>query len=161
MWIMFVFFRFCASLTTWTCPLQMHLDRKLLWNCCDNFWIWVGFYDIEHLAWKGVVDTVLVSACAPTGGGRHPISQRLLKHFWWFDNVLKQRVAPSRIYSIGSHSQQIFISLSLPHLLEKLWWSKPGQNTFFKSITDQSKLMTPETFTSFGQPLRYLNHLLS
>ncbi|XP_063958044.1 dynein axonemal heavy chain 6-like isoform X2 [Lytechinus pictus] len=40
-----------------------------------------GFYDTTKLAWKNILDVTLVAACAPIGGGRNPLSPRLLKHF--------------------------------------------------------------------------------
>ncbi len=41
-----------------------------------------GFYDTKKLAWKNILDVTLCAACAPMGGGRNPVSPRLLKHFW-------------------------------------------------------------------------------
>jgi dynein heavy chain len=32
------------------------------------------------MAWKHVIDTVVVGACGPAGGGRHEMSQRLTRH---------------------------------------------------------------------------------
>jgi hypothetical protein len=32
------------------------------------------------MAWKQVIDTVVVGACGPAGGGRHEMSQRLTRH---------------------------------------------------------------------------------
>ncbi|XP_071789676.1 dynein axonemal heavy chain 6-like isoform X2 [Asterias amurensis] len=40
-----------------------------------------GFYDTKKLAWKNILDVTLCAACAPMGGGRNPVSPRLLKHF--------------------------------------------------------------------------------
>ncbi|XP_038073413.1 dynein heavy chain 6, axonemal-like isoform X3 [Patiria miniata] len=40
-----------------------------------------GFYDTKKLAWKNILDVTLCGACAPMGGGRNPVSPRLLKHF--------------------------------------------------------------------------------
>ncbi|XP_071833092.1 dynein axonemal heavy chain 6-like isoform X4 [Apostichopus japonicus] len=40
-----------------------------------------GFYDTKKLTWKNILDVTLLAACAPLGGGRNPISPRLLKHF--------------------------------------------------------------------------------
>ncbi|XP_069810836.1 dynein axonemal heavy chain 14 isoform X3 [Dendropsophus ebraccatus] len=40
-----------------------------------------GFYDTRSLTWKTILDTTLIAACAPPGGGRSDISPRLLKHF--------------------------------------------------------------------------------
>ncbi|KAL5008122.1 hypothetical protein ScPMuIL_013703 [Solemya velum] len=43
-----------------------------------------GFYDTGKLVWKDIMDVTLVSACGPVGGGRNPVSPRLLKHFCMF-----------------------------------------------------------------------------
>ncbi|XP_069117336.1 dynein axonemal heavy chain 6-like isoform X3 [Argopecten irradians] len=40
-----------------------------------------GFFDTSKLVWKDILDVNLIAACGPTGGGRNPISPRLLKHF--------------------------------------------------------------------------------
>ncbi|OWF46435.1 Dynein heavy chain 6, axonemal [Mizuhopecten yessoensis] len=40
-----------------------------------------GFFDTAKLVWKDILDVNLIAACGPTGGGRNPISPRLLKHF--------------------------------------------------------------------------------
>jgi pantothenate kinase-related protein Tda10 len=34
----------------------------------------------KSMAWKQVMDTVVVGACGPAGGGRHERSQRLTRH---------------------------------------------------------------------------------
>ncbi|KAK7488391.1 hypothetical protein BaRGS_00020365, partial [Batillaria attramentaria] len=40
-----------------------------------------GFYDTKKLVWKDILDVTVIAACGPTGGGRNPISPRLLKNF--------------------------------------------------------------------------------
>ena len=40
-----------------------------------------GFYDSKNLQWKEVHDVTLLAACAPPGGGRSTINDRLLRHF--------------------------------------------------------------------------------
>ncbi|KXS09529.1 hypothetical protein M427DRAFT_128896 [Gonapodya prolifera JEL478] len=40
-----------------------------------------GWYDREKLFWKEIQDVSLVGACGPPGGGRNPITGRLLRHF--------------------------------------------------------------------------------
>ncbi len=40
-----------------------------------------GFYDREKLFWKDVVDTVLVVASAPPGGGRAEVTPRFSRHY--------------------------------------------------------------------------------
>ncbi|WIA37814.1 hypothetical protein OEZ86_014676 [Tetradesmus obliquus] len=39
-----------------------------------------GLCDRKSMAWKNVIDTVVVGACGPAGGGRHEMSQRLSRH---------------------------------------------------------------------------------
>jgi dynein heavy chain len=43
-----------------------------------------GFYDREKLFWKEIHDVVVCAACAPPGGGRNPITPRLVRHFSMF-----------------------------------------------------------------------------
>ncbi|KAK3576323.1 hypothetical protein CHS0354_039732 [Potamilus streckersoni] len=43
-----------------------------------------GFYDTKTLVWKDILDVSIVAACGPTGGGRNPVSPRLLKNFCMF-----------------------------------------------------------------------------
>ncbi|XP_055843876.1 dynein axonemal heavy chain 6 [Episyrphus balteatus] len=40
-----------------------------------------GFYDREKLYWKDVIDVALGVGCAPPGGGRNPLTPRLVRHF--------------------------------------------------------------------------------
>ncbi|XP_023930267.1 dynein heavy chain 6, axonemal [Lingula anatina] len=40
-----------------------------------------GFFDTRRMLWKDIMDVTLVGACGPVGGGRNPVSPRLLKHF--------------------------------------------------------------------------------
>ncbi|XP_071825285.1 dynein axonemal heavy chain 6-like isoform X2 [Apostichopus japonicus] len=40
-----------------------------------------GLYDREKLYWKDIQDVTLAAACAPPGGGRNPVTPRLLRHF--------------------------------------------------------------------------------
>jgi dynein heavy chain len=46
-----------------------------------QFQDFAGFYDREQLFWKAIQDVTLIAACAPPGGGRNPITPRLLRHF--------------------------------------------------------------------------------
>jgi dynein heavy chain len=40
-----------------------------------------GWYDLKEKVWKEIVDTVIVSANGPSGGGRNNVTPRLLRHF--------------------------------------------------------------------------------
>ncbi|XP_071788570.1 dynein axonemal heavy chain 6-like isoform X3 [Asterias amurensis] len=43
-----------------------------------------GLYDREKLFWKDIQDVTLSAACAPPGGGRNPVTPRLMRHFSMF-----------------------------------------------------------------------------
>ncbi len=43
-----------------------------------------GFYDREKLFWKDIKDVTISAACAPPGGGRNPITPRMIRHFAMF-----------------------------------------------------------------------------
>uniref|UniRef100_A0A8D2JQJ9 Dynein axonemal heavy chain 6 n=1 Tax=Sciurus vulgaris TaxID=55149 RepID=A0A8D2JQJ9_SCIVU len=40
-----------------------------------------GFYDRKQTFWKDIQDVTIVSACAPPGGGRNPVTPRFIRHF--------------------------------------------------------------------------------
>ena len=40
-----------------------------------------GWYDLKEKTWRQIVDTTLVAAMGPAGGGRNTITPRLLRHF--------------------------------------------------------------------------------
>uniref|UniRef100_A0A8D0TJA1 AAA+ ATPase domain-containing protein n=1 Tax=Sus scrofa TaxID=9823 RepID=A0A8D0TJA1_PIG len=40
-----------------------------------------GFYDRNKLFWKDIQDVTILSACAPPGGGRNPVTPRFIRHF--------------------------------------------------------------------------------
>ena len=40
-----------------------------------------GFYDLKKLFFKKVQNTAFVAACGPPGGGRNPLTARLVRHF--------------------------------------------------------------------------------
>lgn len=50
---------------------------ELLRQLCDAG----GWYDLQELEFKSIIDTVLVSAMGPSGGGRNSVTPRLLRHF--------------------------------------------------------------------------------
>ena len=43
-----------------------------------------GLYDREKLFWKKIQDMTICAACAPPGGGRNPVTPRMIRHFSMF-----------------------------------------------------------------------------
>ncbi|XP_064645339.1 dynein axonemal heavy chain 6-like [Lineus longissimus] len=43
-----------------------------------------GFYDRDKLFWKQIRDMTICAACAPPGGGRNPVTPRMMRHFSMF-----------------------------------------------------------------------------
>ena len=43
-----------------------------------------GLYDREKLFWKDIENVIICSACAPPGGGRNPVTARMIRHFGMF-----------------------------------------------------------------------------
>jgi len=41
-----------------------------------------GFYDMKKYTFRGVKNTTFLAACAPPEGGRNPMSQRMVRHFF-------------------------------------------------------------------------------
>uniref|UniRef100_A0A1I8G1P7 Dynein heavy chain n=1 Tax=Macrostomum lignano TaxID=282301 RepID=A0A1I8G1P7_9PLAT len=59
-----------------------------------------GFYDLQKLSWRSIVDTVMLAACGPSGGGRHPVSPRLLRHFSLLSLPLPSSRSLQHIYHV-------------------------------------------------------------
>ena len=65
---------------------------ELLRQLADNN----GWYDLKEKTWRNIVDTSLIAAMGPPGGGRNDITPRLLRHFnllcfsEFDDNTLKR-----------------------------------------------------------------------
>ena len=58
-----------------------------------------GYYDLKELAWKSVVDTTLVAAMGPAGGGRNALTPRFLRHFNLLGFTAFDDTTLSRIFS--------------------------------------------------------------
>ncbi|RKP20476.1 dynein heavy chain 6, axonemal, partial [Rozella allomycis CSF55] len=57
-----------------------------------------GVYDRDKLFWKKIQDVVIIGACAPPGGGRNTITQRLIRHFNVFSIATPSEVSQVRIF---------------------------------------------------------------
>ncbi|XP_018654464.1 LOW QUALITY PROTEIN: hypothetical protein Smp_130810 [Schistosoma mansoni] len=67
-----------------------------------------GFYDRDKLEWIKIKDMTLCAACGPPGGGRNPVTPRLIRHFALF------AIPPPSEISL----KQIFSSIINGYLLE-------------------------------------------
>ena len=75
-----------------------------------------GYYDVEKVGlFKFVADTSFVSACAPPGGGRSDVSQRLMRHFHtvWLSNL-----SGKSMKTIFSAILSGFLSAEIPSLID-------------------------------------------
>lgn len=58
-----------------------------------------GWYDRKLLQFREIVDTIYVAAMGPPGGGRNPISNRLLRHFNFISFTTIENNSLERIFS--------------------------------------------------------------
>jgi dynein heavy chain len=58
-----------------------------------------GLYDREKMFWKDIENVILCSACAPPGGGRNPVSPRMIRHFAMFSIPSPSDTALKTIFS--------------------------------------------------------------
>jgi len=58
-----------------------------------------GWYDRKLLQFREIIDTIYVAAMGPPGGGRNPISARLLRHFSFMSFTTIENESLERIFS--------------------------------------------------------------
>ena len=58
-----------------------------------------GLYDREKFFWKDIQDVIICSACAPPGGGRNPVTARMIRHFGMFSIPSPSEQALKTIFS--------------------------------------------------------------
>ena len=56
---------------------QPPIELLRQWICAS------GWYDLEEKShpWRTIIDTVMVAACGPPGGGKQPVTDRFFRHF--------------------------------------------------------------------------------
>jgi dynein heavy chain, axonemal len=81
---------------------------ELLRQLVDNG----GWYDLKEKSWRMIVDTSLIAAMGPSGGGRNSITPRLLRHFNLFCFAEFDDTTLKRIFS--TIVQWHFQGLSFP-----------------------------------------------
>ena len=67
-----------------------------------------GWYDRKTLKWRSIIDTIVINACGPPGGGRNPVTPRYFRHF----NVLCYTAMSAQVMS------QIFTTILDGHLAQ-------------------------------------------
>ena len=115
-----------------------------------------GFYDTTKLFLKNVKDVIFASACAPPGGGRNPVTPRLLRHFShiWLTNVNAE--AMSKIFtsilsgflteqgterSLSSLTGAITeASIAIYHQMEREMLPTPERSHYTFNLRDLSKV---------------------
>ena len=58
-----------------------------------------GLYDREKFFWKDIENVIICSACAPPGGGRNPVTARMIRHFGMFSIPSPSDTALKTIFS--------------------------------------------------------------
>jgi dynein axonemal heavy chain len=130
---------------------------ELLRQCIDQG----GFYDRKKLFFKNLANVQFVGACAPPGGGRNPVSARLLRHFhmmWMpqlnaaslqhiFGNILggflrHMRTGDSVDATPLVHSTQAIVhgSIEMYHELSAQMLPTPNKSHYTFNMRDLSKV---------------------
>ena len=91
---------------------------ELLRQWCDHG----GWYDRKEGWFRRIVDTVLVSAMGPPGGGRNPITARMVRHFNVLNFTAMDRDTEVHIFRtvLGARLGSPDFDASIPPLLDDL-----------------------------------------
>ena len=80
-----------------------------------------GFYDREKLFWKLIQNVTICSACAPPGGGRNPVTPRLLRHFAMFCLPSPSEVSLKAIFTVGRNKNLFYVVQVHSYLILSLY----------------------------------------
>lgn len=99
-----------------------------------------GYYDTDKLFFKNVANTTFVSSCAPPGGGRNPVSGRLLRHFnmIWMTNLSAESMI-TIFRAIGEG----YFQFELPSLVPLAGQLSSASVKVYETVTEQL-LPTPK-----------------
>lgn len=119
---------------------------ELLRQMIDNG----GYYDMTEKSWLTVVDTTLVAAMCPPGGGRNGVTPRLLRHFNLmcfddFDSSTLQRIFSTIgewYFKKGGFSQEI-VGLTTPLVNATLEGYAPSTHTCLDAHKSNSLFCPP------------------
>jgi dynein heavy chain len=57
-----------------------------------------GWYDMEELKMINIVDFALICSCAPPGGSKYPLPNRVMRHFYFYSSVENNSATLIRIF---------------------------------------------------------------
>ena len=115
-----------------------------------------GWYNMKEKAWREVEDLTFVAAMAPSGGGRQPVTERLLRHFHTlglnpqseaslrhiFTSVLSWHFATQQfVPSIAELTSAIVTATcELYHLVSTQLLPTPGKTHYTYNVRDLSRV---------------------
>ncbi|KAH9121803.1 hypothetical protein LEN26_010526 [Aphanomyces euteiches] len=113
-----------------------------------------GFYDIEKMFFKNVINVVFAAACAPPGGGRSEVTPRLMRHFHmcWIPNLSAEAMTQifvsilsgfldSEIPTLSHMAQPIVLaSVQLYQRVEAELLPTPSKSHYTFNLRDLSKV---------------------
>ncbi|KAL4237693.1 Dynein heavy chain 14 [Mactra antiquata] len=116
-----------------------------------------GFYHTEKNAWKEIMDVTVVAACGPPGGGRNPVSPRLLKNFCMLAFPQPSTRSLQHIYQVqlgrflqdGDFAQEVTeclsalvnVSISLYYCMCRNMLPTPAKSHYTFNVRDLSKVV--------------------